>query len=296
MTDAYQEIDWRIVDYEIYQLDNEVLDRQTGSPLRIRGPKEDLDRGYFACVGAAQTFGRFCEEPFPTVLRRELNLPVINLGRGGAGPSFFSRENTKLLTYLNNAKFVVLQIMSGRSEGNSLFESKGLGHYIRRIDNQAIDSDKAFSELISSRNTSYVKQIVEETRKNWVDNYITLLEAIKAPVILFWFSERRPWYWENYRNVYSLFGKFPQLINLKMIKEIKKYSDFYVECVYVPDYSTLLVDRFSNQPIKVEDPWNGALWKSNWYYPSPQAHVKAAKILKSSCLKCLKDNQVLSRK
>jgi hypothetical protein len=288
MTDTYQEADWQIVDYEIYQLDSEVLDRQTGLPLGVRGPKENLSNGYFACVGAAQTFGRFCEKPFPLLLKARLGLPALNFGRGGAGPSFFSQENTKLLTYLNGARFVVLQVMSGRSESNSLFESKGIGHYTRRDDGRMIGCDEAFSEIIESENIAYVRQVVEETRKNWINSYITLLKAIRVPVILFWFSERKPRYWESYRNVYSLFGKFPQLVNLRMVKEVRRYSDFYVECVYAPNPNAPLIDRFSGKPIEVKDPWNGALWTNNWYYPSPQAHVKAANLLESACLKCLK--------
>ena len=68
-------------------------------PLFIRGPRpERLEPGsYFVCLGAAQTFGRFCAQPFPTLLGQRLGYPVLNISHGGAGPSFFCISNERLL-------------------------------------------------------------------------------------------------------------------------------------------------------------------------------------------------------
>ncbi len=67
----YEDRDGHIVDYEVFNL---------LPSLAVRGPKPPLDGGsFFACIGAAQTFGRFCERPFPTILSEELRLPVLNL-------------------------------------------------------------------------------------------------------------------------------------------------------------------------------------------------------------------------
>ena len=58
---GYQARDWEYVDYEMYQ------DEETG--LWFRGPRPVLEGGnYFTCVGAAQTFGCFCPEPYPELL------------------------------------------------------------------------------------------------------------------------------------------------------------------------------------------------------------------------------------
>src|SRR5262245_28827331 len=132
MAAEYQDPDWRVVDYHPYCLDEGVIDPSTKRPLHIRGPRPDrLEKGkYFVCLGAAQTFGRFCEQPFPSILAQRLNIPVLNVSHGGAGPAFFHGSES-LLSYLNDACFVVLQVMSGRSEGNSLFDSDGVGFYRR---------------------------------------------------------------------------------------------------------------------------------------------------------------------
>src|SRR5690606_20333234 len=82
---GYQARDYDIVDYRMYEL--------PGTRLWFRGPMPDLEAGrYFTCIGAAQTFGCFCSQPFPDLLAQKLGLPSLNLGYGGAGPEFFARQ------------------------------------------------------------------------------------------------------------------------------------------------------------------------------------------------------------
>ena len=151
MTEGYADPDWEVVDYQMYCLDSEVIDRQTNTVLLLRGPKpQNLESGeYFVCIGAAQTFGRFCERPYPTLLQERLGLQALNLGRRGAGPSFFSKENDKLLGYINGARFAVIQVMAGRSEGNSLDVKE---------DNQVISLD--YEECI--RHFTWTQEIKEQ--------------------------------------------------------------------------------------------------------------------------------------
>lgn len=285
MTHAYQDTDWEVADYQIYCLDPDITDRQTQEPLLLRGPKpENLEpENYFVCIGAAQTFGRFCERPYPILLKEALGTTALNISRGGAGPSFFSKENKKLLTYCNNAQFVIVQVLSGRSEGNSIFETKGLGTYTSRSDGSSIGCDQAFKELIANSDRSFVKKIVKETRQNWISNYRDLLESIQVPTILFWFSTRRARYRENYSEVYKLFGEYPQLVNADMIRQIRPWSTHYVECTSRRGISHPLVSRFTGQPVQVEDKWGGGVWERNWYYPSPEMHRDAAAKLERVC-------------
>ena len=288
MTAEYVGPDWEVVDYQIYCLDPEVVDRQTNSGLMLRGPApKRLEKGkYFVCIGAAQTFGRFCENPYPTLLQERLKIQALNLGRGGAGPSFFAKDNRKLLTYINNARFAVIQAMSGRSEGNSLFVSRGLGFYTKVSDGTGIGCDQAFQELLEENDPDYVREIVAETRYNWIDSFQELLEKIRIPKILFWFSVREPHYTERYENVYALFGEFPQLVNANMIDQLRKYSDEYVECISRRGLPHPLVNRFTGKPTTVEDPWGG-IWRENWYYPSPEMHIDAANALEKACRRYL---------
>lgn len=286
MTAEYAAPDRDVADYHVYCLDPQVRDRQTGTGLLLRGPapRTLAAAQYFVCIGAAQTFGRFCAKPFPTLLQERLELPAVNLGRGGAGPAFFAEENDRLLEYVNRARFAVVQVMAGRSGSNSIFESKGLGYYTRRADGAGIGCDQAFRELLATRDVSDVKKIVAETRQHWVESYIELFNAIKVPKILLWFSERRPGYRESYKDVYALFGQFPQLVNAEMTKRIRRYCDEYVECVSNDGLPHVLINRFTGLPTTVTDPWGG-VWNKNGYYPSPEMHREAADALEKVCRK-----------
>lgn len=284
---SYQERDWEIVDYQGYLLD------RTG--LNFRGPAADLhgSTGYFSCIGAAQTFGCFCTDPFPSILSRQLGLPVLNLGYAGAGPYFFLK-NPRLIEYLKRARFVVVQVMSGRSESNTLFDSGGVEFLTRHSDGQRVGAGAAYRELLETHSEQEVADIVAETRHNWVSNYIRLLQEISVPTVLFWFAERSPDYREGYNNLFSLFGGFPQLVNRAMVDALRPHCDRYVECATKRGMPQPLISRFSGEPTSIDygqarkDLGTGQRQTHNTYYPSPEMHVDAAAALLDTCFHMLR--------
>lgn len=288
MAAEYQDPDWRVVDYQTYCLDESIIDPSTKRPLHIRGPRPDrLDAGgYFVCLGAAQTFGRFCPRPFPSILAERLRIPAVNISHGGAGPAFFDNNET-LLSYLNGARFVILQVMSGRSESNSLFESDGVGFYRRRSDGQSLGCDQAFAELLKTQSMPKVLAVVEETRQSWIESYRRLTVKIRVPKVLFWFATRVPDYAPSVKNVSGLFGAFPQLVNGRMVKDVGRQCDHYVECVSVRGVPQILLDRFNGERVTITDPWTSQPWVENWYYPSPEMHEEAANALEPVCRELL---------
>jgi hypothetical protein len=270
---GYQKRDWHIVDYQLFRL----LPR-----LQVRGPKPPLDPGsFFVCIGAAQTFGRFCERPYPTILSEELELPVLNLGAAGAGPLFFLRR-PRLLEYINHARFAIVQVMSARSEDNSYFESLGTGYLTRRSDGSKAVADPAYQELLETKGDEFVRQLVAETRLNWLRHFRGLLAKIQVPTILFWFSKRSPAYSEDYSDVQGLFGYFPQLVNDSMMAKLRQQADDYVECVTSRGLPQALFDRVSGAPTTVADlpHLGGQTHTDNAYYPSPEMHEDAAAALR----------------
>jgi hypothetical protein len=285
MAAEYQEPDWRVVNYQCFCLDESVIDRSTKRPLFVRGPRlETLEKGgYFVCLGAAHTFGRFCARPFPTILQDRIGLPVLNISHGGAGPAFFCGDNECLLRYLNDARFVVVQVMSGRSASNSLFESDGVGHFKCRSDGTYLGCDEAFTDLIKSQPKPLLARIVRETRQSWCTSFQQLLLDINAPKILFWFSTRTPQYAQGWRSLSDLFGAFPQLVNGQMVSQVRRYCDRYVECVSRTGLPQPLIDRFNGERTTIRDPWTAKPWVENWYYPSPQMHEEAADVLEPEC-------------
>jgi hypothetical protein len=277
---SYQERDNEIIDYELFLL--------AGTRHQLRGPQPRTlaPSEYFTCVGAAQTFGCFCEQPYASLLSERLRSPALNLGFAGAGPRFFVQEQA-LLEYVNAGTFAVVQVMSGRSEDNSLFDTGGREYLIRRSDGQRIGAEPAYRDLLANQSLETIEAVVAETRGNWVESFSTLLHAIEVPTVLFWFSTRAPDYEESYSDVHALFGEFPQLVNRAMVEQIKQVSDDYVECVSTRGLPQPLVSRFTGEPTSVmhRADLGAGSQEFNTYYPSPEMHADAADALVETCRK-----------
>ena len=272
MSKYYQGLDEGHFDYQLCELD--------GDPRHLfRGPAVDRSRPYIVCLGAAQTFGRFCHKPFPQLLSEHLGLQVLNLGIGGSGPSAFLRSH--YLAWLNGAEAVVVQVLSGRSEGNSLFDNSAHGGLrgIRLSDGVEMRYEQFLAELIASSPTQLVEEIVRETRDNYVLNMNRLLEAIRKPKILLWLSNRSPRYFPDLRSPLRTLGAFPQLVNEEMLEKIRPHADVFVECIAPLREPQRLWE--ADKPIDGAALKEGVLY--NFYYPSPDMHVQAASMLAAAC-------------
>lgn len=299
---GYQPRDEEVVDYQMYSLED------TGLSFRGPPPAELVAGKYVVCLGAAQTFGCFCDRPFPRILAEQLGEEILNLGYGGAGPSFYLKHR-QLLPRINAARLAIVQVMSGRSESNSLFDSGGLEYLTRRRDGRKFAAANAWRHVmeggyawtkfplgkgLARRICQMVgrrraQRLVAETRSNWIENYRQLLAAITVPKILFWFSQRPPAYVEDYSEVERLFADYPQLVNQAMIDQIRTAGDEYVECVTNRGLPQPLISRFTGQPCKVDlsrdrEDFSGIIWTHNPYYPSPEMHEDAARQLSASRL------------
>ena len=293
----YQNLDKDIIDYNIYNFQG----------LELRGPKLDNTK-YIAYIGASQTFGRYCHEPYPSILGKKLNTGTLNFGIGGKGPSYFLKNQT-IIEKVNKAELVIIQVLSGRSISNSVFKSKDGGlHGVRLIDGKNMRADDLFSQLMSGKDKrglsrEFMENLVKESRDNYEIATIDLLKAIKPPKILLWFSMRTPEYKEIYgltpkqklrkelsafleklsngrvgffrrdlnNHIDNLLAEFPHLVNREMIEEIKPYCDRYVEYVSQAGLPHLLKN------------FQGKVVGKDTYYPSPVMHQQVSELLYPVC-------------
>jgi hypothetical protein len=277
---GYQERDYEIVDYHLWKFDG--LDREVRGPR----PRTFEPQQYFVCLGAAQTFGCFTDETFPTLLARGIGLDVLNLGTAGAGPLFFLRNLDALRPYLDGARFVVVQVMSGRSEDNRVFQSSGFEYGWRRSDGERIGAAPVWQEALEQHGPDFARELLAETRENWLTHFEQLLRAIAAPRILFWFSKRTPAdHGDDVSSIDALFGQFPHLVNAEMVEQIKPWADEYVECVTSRGMPQPLFSRFTGEPVTIRGraDLGGEESAVNAYYPSPEMHEDAAAKLLPVC-------------
>jgi hypothetical protein len=272
----YQNLDFPHFDYRLQGVDQ--LGRR-----EFRGPIPDLGKPYFTCIGAAQTFGRFCERPYSMMLSEALALPVLNLGMGGAGPTAFLDNN--IIALINSSEFVIVQVLSGRSESNSAFSNSATHGQIgvRLRDSKRMRYEAFIKEEFEAFSRGHVSSLVEETRRNWIEHNKQLIEKISVPKILHWFSTVSPERIDNYSNWWSVLGRFPQLVNRKMLAEIQEGYDGYVETIS----SRGSPQKLWPSPVQINGTKLIDGWLFNNYYPSPEMHEDAAELLLPVCRKQL---------
>src|SRR5262245_15980775 len=138
----FQKLDRPAFNYKLYRLPR--------ISYELRGPAIDPSSPYAVCIGDAQTFGRFCQEPYPALLAKRLGIQVLNLGIGGAGPRLF--DTPAFHKVVNNAAFVVVQTLSAATESNSLFENTSVDTDVgtRLSDGKSMKLTELLEELIET--------------------------------------------------------------------------------------------------------------------------------------------------
>lgn len=272
---GYQDRDAEIVDYRLAELDG---------GLRVRGPIPRMDDGtYFTCLGAAQTFGALVERPYPTLVAEAAGLPALNLGVAGAGPRYFV-EHPVLIEHVNRGRLAIIQVMSARSEDNDRFRSGGL-ELLTLPDGSRLGAEPAYRRLLEEESEATVRAIVDQTRHNWIESYRSLFAMLAVPTVLLWFSTREPAYAPVYETVHGMFGAFPQLVDDRMVAEVRVLADDYVEVVSTRGRPQRLLSRFTGQPVSItgRSDLGSRHLEYNTYYPTPEMHADASRSLVPVC-------------
>lgn len=180
------------LDYELFRLD--------GSRVGFRGPRPSLSGDYVACLGGMDTFGRFIERPFPTLLASQLNCPVINLGAVNAGLDLYLND-PEVLDTATRATLRVVQVLGAQNMSNRFYQvhPRRNDRFLCASDRlQALFPDVDFTEfhfnrhMLSSLATvseDRYRVVVEELQIAWIARMKTLLTMLQGPTILLWFAD-----------------------------------------------------------------------------------------------------------
>jgi hypothetical protein len=149
---------------------------------------------YIAVVGPAAAFGVGALSSFADRLREQLSEPVVNLGRGAAGPRDFLNAWPSLAPLLSHARAVVIVLMAGRSSANSMFpymEGKPSG-------DASMARDMGMRKLVANGDPR-VPRLMNESLQTALKEYSQLANHIRhraaldgrAPptLLLLWLSE-----------------------------------------------------------------------------------------------------------
>ena len=293
----YQTRDRDIVDYQEFHL--------KGCDVPFRGPAFDpfaAERGsFFTCVGAAQTYGCYYDKPFPNLLSEAIGMPCLNLAVGGTGPGFYL-QYPSLIEAMNRGRFVILQAMSARHEGNSRFAPDGYVEFVKdRSTGESITSSAAWRRIMAEEPENALRYI-DEVRRSWIETTRKLKQEITVPVIFFWYA-RRDWDYEidmeaalaqtqrrregadEGHFVDAIAGDFPQYVDGASARRAAAMCDATAECVSSRGMGQLLINRHTGKPVgDISFEALGAEFTSlhqthNVYYPSAEMHEDAAQAL-----------------
>lgn len=276
----YSARDHELVEYSFYQ-------HPAMPHVSLRGPAVDVDTrsDFFSCLGAAQTVGVYSDTPYPKLLAQRFGVDAWNIGVGGATPAFYLK-NEKLIDYANKGKFVILQVMSARSEPNERFEStKQAGVLFDRIHGDKVFDFQAWGR-IKEEEPEKTEIYITQCRANWEKHFAELVAKIKVPIVHLWFSTKDPDAPFNMAEG-SILGypdDFPQFISRENLSYLDNKNGPLVVCRSDRNFHFALRSRFTGKLVEVD---YGAGIKGgssrtethNEYYPSQQMQWDTAELL-----------------
>lgn len=276
----YQDRHYHLIDYDCAPV--------PGLPDSCRGPvpKSLLPGQYVLFLGAAQTYGAFAARPFPTQIGERLMVDILNLGKGGVSPLFFS-ENPRYRELIAGARAVVVQAMSARMVPTSRFASLGYMNLLYMRDDPlktTVDSAVMWEKLRTTEPPETLHALVAEARAEWVKSMISIARCAAGPTVLLWFSERSPDYQITFDSNFGVFNRFPQLVDTASIEAVKPHYSAYVDVV-TPPHTEGEPTRSAFSNIVLPVVFGGGrleeqtLQTANHYYPTQAMHDHAADAL-----------------
>lgn len=253
-----------------------------------RGPKPDLSQPYIACIGSSETYGKFVERPFPALLGKTLAMSVANWGTPDAGPAFFLKDPV-MIEACCNAQLCIVQIMPALNMSNRLYSvfQRRNGRLKEPSDMlQLLYPSVDFSRYryvhnmlgkLQTTDDEKFKLVENELRLAWIARMKELLEAIEAPKLLFWISQRSPDDNSGRLSRRSP-GATPALVNRQMLEMIAPLADGVVE------YAASRAEAQGKEMDRVCPPEHEVAARR---HPSATMHKVAAGVLRDAVLRLL---------
>jgi len=200
----------------------------------------------------------------------------------GGNPPLKLKENAGSHRKMKN----ILQIMAARSESNDRFQALPMAEMVRDSKRGDIISAPLAWDRIFREERNNAATYVRQSTAQWENEYRALLQAIKVPIILFWFSPKRLDEPVDFgaADTRAFLGKFPQFITGRNVDALRPFQGRFITCFSDRNMGQPLVSRFTGQPVEIDYGLLRGLGvttkeKNNNYYPSSDMHIDAAQAL-----------------
>ncbi|MBL9052211.1 MAG: hypothetical protein JNN02_00655 [Tabrizicola sp.] len=200
--------------------------RYGASKAVFRGPARDLSGNYLAMLGGTQTFGKYVQDPYPSLVEKVTGQRVVNLAGLGAGPDFYL-DDLPALRVAAEARLAVVQLPGAETMSNPFYTVHG-----RRNDRiltptqrlRALFPEVDFAETLFARHLLTVLQdadhgrfqtVVAGLKRNWLATMRQLLVHLPLRRVLLWLADAMP-----PKQATAIDGSGPLLVDEAMIVEV----------------------------------------------------------------------------
>lgn len=264
----YQLRDWTILDYNIHKYS--FIDRY------YRGQRNFKSNAYFVVLGSAASFGATSSITYSELISLRHGIHCVNLGQAGAGFEFYlSNMNAEFSKVLDNAEFVIIEIMSPRSLSNSRFKlSDGLASAFDMQDGgKLVRPLELYNRMINDGAWDMFYQYMAENNAIYLSQMQETLARLRVPSFLLWFSRANPRerYFQSEKDWKTKAQVFPHFVDSEMFEAITEVSNGNICVAQTSRGESVALDRFSGL---LTSWWQGRHTQS--YYPSPGMHADAA--------------------
>jgi len=208
------------------------------SKLLFRGPRRKLDKPYCAVIGGSETYGKFLETPYPTMLEQLIQMPVVNLGCQNAGNEVFAQD-TSITDICSGAEVTIIQLMGAQNLSNRFYsvhprrndrfiKASGFLHTIfREVDFTEFHFNRHLLGSLNEISPEKFSLVRDELKEAWVARMKLLMSRIEGRVILLWLSDHTP---DDTAKTNDL-NSDPAFVDRDMINRVSERASDVVEVV-----------------------------------------------------------------
>jgi len=210
----------------------EMLCRYGTSKLMCRGPRRKLDKPYVAFLGGDETFGRFVDQPFVTLVEQAVGKPCVNLGSANSGLDAYVLD-PEISRITGKAQLAVVQVMGAQNLSNRFYRvhprrndrfltaSPLLGAIFSEVDFTSFHFNKHLLNTLSAISAERFAIVREELKQAWLARMRLLVRALPRKPLLLWL---------HYPAEPSTeLGASPLLIGRDMLDELRSETQDIIE-------------------------------------------------------------------
>ncbi len=213
------------------------------SKLLFRGPRRDLSRPYLSFIGGTETYGKFIESPFPSLVEKNMGRVCVNFGFPNAGIDAFAHDPF-VVNAATKGDVTVIQVLGAQNMTNRFYAvhprrndrfvsaSTLLSTIYREVDFADFHFNKHMLSRLLLVSPGRFAAVRGELQQAWLARMRLMLSQIQGKKILLWCADHAPAN-EDDSDVTAL-GADPLFISRKMMDEIAAHVTKVVEVVASP--------------------------------------------------------------